>query len=93
MQKDFWKAFWKSIILNFLAGIIGLLPFLFLDDNWVINWGFALIFIAVVSLLTQLIVGIVYINKPAKKPIGQAMLLSVGFYLLIGLAVCGPVWI
>lgn len=92
MNKNVLNAFLKSLGWNFLAGLIGIIPFLLLPGDAAITWGFALIVIAVVSLLIQLITAIVYINKDDKKETGQGMLLSVGLYLLIGFAVCGPMW-
>jgi hypothetical protein len=90
MENDFSRVFWKSFLLNLLAGVIGMVPFLFLGEA-AITWGFILIIIAVLSLLIQLIVSLVYISNPAKAKTGQAMLLSVGIYLLIGFAICGPI--
>lgn len=92
MDKRFRKALWKSILLNVLAGVVGMLPFTFLNSDQSIGWGIMLIAIAFLSLLTQLIVALVYINNPDKKPVGQGMLLSVGIFLLMGLALCGPLW-
>lgn len=89
MENDFGRAFWKSFLLNLLAGVIGVIPFTFLGEA-AITWGFILIIIAVVSLLVQLIVALVYIANPARAKIGQAMLLSVGIYILIGFTVCSP---
>jgi hypothetical protein len=85
-------AMLKSLGWNFLAGIAGLIPFLVMNGDSQITWGFILIVIAVVSLLIQLIAGIVYANKEETKEKGQGMLISVGIYLLIGMAVCGPMW-
>jgi len=93
MNKNVRRSLFKSLGLNILAGIIGLLPFLFLKgQDPVIFWGLALIIIAVISLLVQLIVALVYINRPERKESGQGMLLSIGILLLIGVAVCTPYW-
>ena len=40
------------------------------------------------SLLGQLVVGIVYCTKPEKKQLGQGMLLGLGVFLLVGFSVC-----
>jgi hypothetical protein len=40
------------------------------------------------SLLVQLIVGLVFLNQESKREMGQAMLLSAGIFLLIGFSVC-----
>jgi VIT1/CCC1 family predicted Fe2+/Mn2+ transporter len=93
MNKNVKRSLLKSLGLNILAGIVGMIPFIFLrKDDPVIMWGFALIIIAVISILVQLIVALVYINKPERKETGQGMLLSVGILLLIGVAVCTPFW-
>lgn len=94
MNTNVRKAMLKSLGLNFLAGLVGLSPFLFLKkDDDLITWGFLLIGIAIVSLLTQLIIAIVYVSGSKRKEAGQGMLISVGIYLLIGLAVCSPMWL
>jgi hypothetical protein len=40
------------------------------------------------SLLVQLIVGLVFLNQESKREMGQVMLLSAGIFLLIGFSVC-----
>jgi hypothetical protein len=40
------------------------------------------------SLLVQLIVGLVFLNQENKREMGQAMLLSTGIFLLIGFSIC-----
>lgn len=93
MNKQVRQSMFRSLGFNFLAGLIGMLPFTFLGNNAVITWGFILIGIAILSLLIQLIIGIVYSGKPQKREKGQGMLLSVGIIFLIGVAVCTPFWI
>jgi hypothetical protein len=91
MNKEVKKSLVKAIGYNLLAGLAGMAPFLFIRSNDTVTWGFLLIGIAVISLLVQLVVAIVYINHPEKKETGQGMLISVGIFFLIGLAVCSPV--
>ncbi len=91
MNKNVLKFFWKSVLLNLLAGGIGMLPFLFLQGDNQIMWLILLLIIAALSLVIQLVVSIVYINRPVTKEKGQGMLLSVGLILLIGAAVCGSI--
>jgi hypothetical protein len=92
MDKKVKKVLLKSLGINILAGVISLLPFLFLEGDAIFSWGFLVLIIAAVSLLLQLITAIVYINNAEKKEIGQGMLISVGIILLIGLTVCSPFW-
>lgn len=40
------------------------------------------------TLLVQLIVGLVFLGQDNKRELGQAMLLSAGIFLLIGFSVC-----
>lgn len=76
--------------LNLLAGAVLCTPFLFLQsDDAGIYWGLALLVVAALSLLVQLIIGIVFVTQPRHRPFGQAMLLAIGIILLIGLSVCG----
>jgi len=93
MNKNIKRSLLRSLGLNFLAGIVGVLPFIFLKEDAFIVWGFMLFIIAILSLITQLIVGIVYVNRPEKKERGQGMLLSLGIILLIGIAICTPFWL
>jgi hypothetical protein len=93
MDKAVVKALLRSLGWNTLAGIVGLLPLLFLNDDNVIGWLFFLLIIAVVSLITQFIIAIVYIANPKRKAAGQGMIMSLGLFLLIGAAVCGSMWI
>ncbi|HNP21041.1 MAG TPA: hypothetical protein PKM63_01600 [Panacibacter sp.] len=47
-----------------------------------------LIMLVLLSLIGQLIVGIVYCTKPDKKQVGQGILLGLGVFLLVGFSVC-----
>jgi uncharacterized membrane protein YdbT with pleckstrin-like domain len=91
------RSFLKSLGLNLLAGGVGILPFFFAgsgsNSDSLITWGLILIIIAVISLITQLVIGIRFTNNPEKKEEGQGMLLAVGVLTLVGVAVCGPMWI
>jgi len=94
MEKAVIKSLLKSLGLNILGGLVGLAPLLFFSDSpGILNWGFALLIIAPLSLLIQLIIALVYISSPERKAAGQGMLISVGIFLLIGIAVCGPMWV
>jgi hypothetical protein len=44
---------------------------------------------AIVSLIVQLLVALIFLLDEKKKQIGQAMLLSVGLFLLVGFSFCG----
>jgi uncharacterized membrane protein len=92
MNKRVLRSLLKSLGLNILAGGVGVLPFLLSDSDGLIVWGLILILIAVVSLITQLVIGVRYTGIPERKEEGQGMLLSVGLLALIGIAVCGPFW-
>jgi hypothetical protein len=92
MNKIVKKALLKSLGLNLLAGLICLVPFLFLKGDGIINWGITLLIIAPFSLIVQLIQSIIYINNIESKETGQGMLLSIGIILLIGFAACSPLW-
>lgn len=81
---------WMVLGYNLLAGVVLLLPFLFLrTGDGAVYWGFFLLLIAALSLSVQLVVGIVFAIGTRKRPMGQALLLSVGIILLVGLSVCG----
>jgi hypothetical protein len=80
--------------LNLLAGAVLATPLFFLRTGDAgIYWGMALLVIAALSLLTQLVIGIVLVVQQRRRILGQAMLLAVGILLLIGLSVCGSVLI
>ena len=93
MENAVIKSLLKSLGLNLLGGLVGVMPFLFLDKTPAMNWGFALLIIAPLSLLIQLIIALIYIANPQRKAAGQGMLISVGLFLSIGIAVCGPMWV
>lgn len=92
MKKTVQKAMWKSIGWNFLAGVLAMAPFLFLRGDGIIGWGLILLIGAPLSLLIQLVIALVYTSRPDKQEIGQGMLISVGLFILVGLAVCTPMW-
>lgn len=80
--------------LNLLAGAVLCTPFLFLQTGDAgIYWGMALLVFACLSLLVQMIIGIVFVTQPRRRLLGQSMLLAVGIILLIGLSVCGTILI
>jgi hypothetical protein len=89
-MNQFQKYLLKSFLYNLLAGIVLMLPLTVLKGNdATIGWLFALLVIAPLSLLVQLIVGIVYASVNKNKELGKAMILTVGIFLLIGLGICG----
>lgn len=47
-----------------------------------------ILFLIGISLLVQLIVGLSFLANERKQLIGQAMLLTVGIFLLIGFSIC-----
>lgn len=40
------------------------------------------------SLIGQLVIGIIYCTRPEKKQVGQGILLGLGVFLLVGFSVC-----
>jgi hypothetical protein len=93
MKKNVQKAMWKSLGWNLLAGLLAMVPFLLLQGDAMIGWGFILLVGAPLSLLIQLVIAIVHTTRPEKQEAGQGMLISLGIIILIGLAVCTPFWI
>jgi len=91
MSKKVLKIFLKATGFNLLAGAIGILPLVFLRDAAV--WGIILLLLALLSLFIQLVAALIFLGDPAKKETGQGMLLTVGLFLLIGLGICGPMWL
>ena len=92
------NRFFKYVLivlgLNLLSILIFCLPVFFPHSGqydalgWLII-GFCL---TALSLVIQFIVALVYIGGEKKKELGQAMLLVVGLFLLIGLSVCSPLF-
>ncbi len=83
----------KSVGYNLLGALLLASPLLLLMDNkndGAIVWLFVLLVIGPLSLLTQLIIGIVWASGTRKKELGKGMLLAVGLFLLIGLLTCSP---
>lgn len=83
----------KSVGYNLLGALLLASPLLFLMDNkndGAIVWLLVLLVVGPLSLLTQLIIGIVWASGTRKKDLGKGMLLAVGLFLLIGLLTCSP---
>jgi hypothetical protein len=80
-----------SVGLNLLAGIVLFIPLTFAGGD---GYGYLFFLMAIgpLSLIGQLVVGLVYAAGDKKKELGQGMLLAVGFFLLVGLSICGPMW-
>jgi hypothetical protein len=88
-----YKLALKSVGYNLLGALLLASPLLFLKDNkndGAIVWLFVLLVVGPLSLLTQLIMGIVWASGTRKKELGKGMLLAVGLFLLIGLLTCSP---
>jgi hypothetical protein len=83
----------KSLGINFAAAVVLFLPLTVMGSDAAITWLLALAVIGVISLAIQLIVGIVYAAGETNHELGKGMILSVGIIFLIGLSVCGPMWI
>jgi hypothetical protein len=84
---------WISLGLNLALGILISLPLLVLmKEGDALGYLVGVIFFMPISLLVQLIVGIIFIRSSKRKIMGQAMLLAVGIILLVGLSVCGNIW-
>ena len=85
----------KSFAINILAALVIFAPLLFLRGDAVTEWLFVPLFVAPISLFVQLVLGIVYAatgSTEKNRNIGKGMLITVGFFLLIGLSICGPMW-
>ena len=84
----------KSFAINILAALVIFLPLLFLRGDAATQWLFVPLIVGPLSMFIQLIVGIAYVASQNEKPrnIGKGMLIVVGFFFLIGLSVCGPMW-
>jgi uncharacterized membrane protein len=81
----------KSLGINFAAGVILFLPLMVMNSTAAINWLLVLAVIGVLSLVIQLIIGIVY-AAGEKHELGKGMMLAVGIIFLIGFSVCGSMW-
>ena len=83
----------KSLGINFAVAVVLFLPLTFIRSDPAITWLLALAVIGVLSLAIQLVIGIVYAAGEEKHELGKGMILAVGIIFLIGLSVCGPMWI
>ena len=81
-----------SIGLNIAFAVVLFIPVMFLRSDDGYGYLFFLLAIGPLSLIGQLIVGIVYAAGNTKQDLGKGMLLAVGFFLVVGLSVCGPMW-
>lgn len=81
-----------AIGLNILLALVLFIPVAVMDGDAMTAYLVFLLFFTPLSLLVQLIVGIVFAAGEKKKEIGKGILLSVGFFLLVGLSICGPMW-
>jgi hypothetical protein len=59
----------------------------FIPSNGLAGLASAFVF-TLISLFIQLFVGLILIITQHKKKLGQAILLSIGIFLLIGLSIC-----
>ena len=85
----------KSFAINLLAGLVIFAPLLLLRGDAGGNWLFVLLVVVPLSLIVQMVVGIVYVaggTTEKTRNIGKGMLMTVGFFFLIGLSVCGGMW-
>ena len=84
----------KSFAINILAALVIFAPLLFLRGDDATGWLFVPLIVGPLSMFVQLIFGIAYAagTDEKKKNIGKGMLIVVGFFFLIGLSVCGPMW-
>lgn len=93
-MKPFNKYLVKIFLYNILLAVLMFLPLIFIGDtDSSLGWLFIILVVAGLSLLIQFIVGLVYAAGTTKKEFGKAMLLCVGIFLLIGLGVCGSMFI
>ena len=78
-----------SLGLNIALGLLVSLPLAFINDSDTsIGWAITILAIAALSLIVQLIIGIVLAVGNSNREIGKGMLISVGIILVIGLSVC-----
>jgi hypothetical protein len=81
-----------TIGLNILSVLVLTIPLMFLNNE--VSFGLLMValFAIPVSLILQIVFGISYAVGKTKKDLGKGMLLGVGIILLIGLSVCGSMW-
>lgn len=77
--------------LNLFIGFLLFLLMTVAGSDSLEKMAFILLFIIPAMLLLQLIAGIVLALGKRRKALGQALLLSIGAILLIGLSVCGAI--
>jgi hypothetical protein len=87
----FFKLLLKVVGLNLVFFLLCLAPSFWGDWSGYDALGAFLVGLIIIglSLFIQLVVGIVYSVGEKRKELGQALLLSSGIFLLIGLSVCG----
>lgn len=79
-----------SIGLNLLLlFLIFMLPGYFVKGPDSLAWGIGGLLIFLTSLAVQLITGLYLLGNERQKIKGQAMLLCVGLFLLVGFSICG----
>jgi hypothetical protein len=94
--KSIFKLTLKYIGYNLLAGLLLSSPLIFLingKDDFLFGWLFVMLAAGPLSLLVQLIIGIVWAAGSKKKEMGKALLLTVGLFLLIGFLTSSPFFV
>lgn len=84
--KSVFKHTLKCIGYNLLAGLAVASPLIFFQSSHgdgLLIWAFIMFVIGVLSLLTQLIIGIAWAAGNKKKNLGKGILFSVLFFLLV----------
>ena len=88
-MNSFVKKFLIAIGFNILSFLIFSIPIFYSGGGEGALGGFILTIILIIfSLFVQLIVGLGLFGNPGKRELGKAILLSVGFFLLIGFSLC-----
>ena len=87
----FFKLVLKVVGLNLLFFLLCLAPSFLGDSSGYDSLGALIIGLMVmgVALLVQFVVGIAFSAGEKRKELGQALLLSTGFFVLIGFSICG----
>ena len=82
----------KYILIIFAADIIlfilFLLPSFIIQGHDSLGPAIAGLLLIGLSLLIQLVAGLIFLNNEKKRDIGQALLLITGIFFLIGFSVC-----
>lgn len=86
----FYKYVMIVLGLNILSIFIFCLPVFFPHSGQydALGWLVVGLILTAMSLFVQLILGLVYAGSEKKKELGQAMLLVVGIFTLIGFSLC-----